>query len=350
MLHFRTDCRHRDLRRLKAEAQSRTFVGIVGKRDQVFRKIVEFSVDYDLRLFIRQIADVRKRDAQVIAGGADVSAVKIAGVVKLFRIDVDEGIVVRGVELFFNPLPRNPKRIAQNAVYLRRAANGIAVLNFDKALFKLRVADGADAFEQVFVSIHALRVFYDIVNIARAFDLSRVIFHLRDFFSERHFVAAHDLRSRCGDEIADIRKPPRPLPRKGGDGRHHRRTVHDRKSFFRRKRKRGDSFGFERVDRRNDFPFVIRFALSHNDGSHIGQRRQIARCADRSQFGDHGNDIFVEQGFEHFGEDDSDRRMPAFYIGVQSAQYNGASFFVRKFFTEPDAVKAHDGLLQLCRA
>lgn len=95
VLHFRANCRHRDLRRFKAESQSRAFVGVVGKRNQVFRQIVEFSVDDDFRLFVRQIADVRKRDAQIIAGGADVPAVKIARVVKFPRVRIDKRIVVR---------------------------------------------------------------------------------------------------------------------------------------------------------------------------------------------------------------------------------------------------------------
>src|SRR5574344_1297423 len=155
MHYFSTYGRHCNLACFKSEAETGFGIRVLCPRNKIFGKTVEFSVNRDFSLFVSKVADISERDAEIVACSTDMSAVEVAGIVQFLCTDINKGIIICRINFLFNPVFCKMKRITENTVDLRCAADRIAVLNFYIALFILLTSDRSHFKQQIFIMVNA---------------------------------------------------------------------------------------------------------------------------------------------------------------------------------------------------
>ena len=100
-----------------------------GRAGQVGRKAVaELGIDELGDLAVEKVGQVRDGVLERVHGEGDVAAVEMAAVQDLSAIGVDDGIVVRTIQLVLDDLPKEGQGVLEDSDDVRRAAKAIPVL------------------------------------------------------------------------------------------------------------------------------------------------------------------------------------------------------------------------------
>ncbi|WVZ74538.1 hypothetical protein U9M48_022708 [Paspalum notatum var. saurae] len=286
-LQLRAIGRHGDLGALKAVVQA----GVAAPGQVGGQAVVVVVVDQLRELSEHELADGSDGEAGVVHGHADGRALEVATVQGLAPGDVDERVVVDGVDLALNGLGGSTDNLNLWAEPLRRRAERIPVL--------LRLHQWVELAE-LFGQLHVGAAFEDVLHDCGGLDLSRVVLQLVGQVVGVLGLAVHDLAEHGGQHLGKDGKNVGLEEHRGGKAGAHGRAVHHGKPFL----------GLQLEEAALDAGDLERLSGVHlgavrghrhgvlapgDEAGNVGERDEVAGRGDRATERQARRDVGVEQ-------------------------------------------------------
>jgi hypothetical protein len=182
--------RHGDLGALKAVVQA----GVTPTRQVGGQAVVVVVVDELRELHKHELAEGCDGETGVVHGHPNKRALEVATVKSLASGDIDERVVVDGVDLVLNGLGGGADNLNLWAKPLRRRAERVPVL--------LGLHQGAELAE-LLGKLHEGAVLQDVLHDGSSLDLSRVVLELVGQVAGVLRLAVHDLAEHGGQDLGE---------------------------------------------------------------------------------------------------------------------------------------------------
>ncbi|PUZ40681.1 hypothetical protein GQ55_9G443700 [Panicum hallii var. hallii] len=253
--------------------------------------VVVEVVDELRELREHELADGGDGEAGVVHGHADGRALEVAAVKRLAAGDVDEGVVVDGVDLALDGLGGGADDLDLGAEPLRRRAERVPVL--------LRLHQRVELAELV-GELHVGAALQDVLHDGGGLDLPGVMLELVREVVGVLGLAVHDLAEHGGQDLGEDGEDVRLKEHRGGESGADGRAVHHGKPFLGLQLEEAalDAGDPERL--RGVHLAAVR---GHRDGvgaagdeaGDVGERDEVAGRGDRAPERQARRDVGVEQ-------------------------------------------------------
>ena len=209
------------------------------------------------------------------------------------RVGEDQGIVGGRVQLAGECLPGERHCIADPAVDLRHAAEGIAVLDLSAVL----------------VGDHHLGVLEQEAEVPRRGRLARMGAHRLEAFVEGNLGAAQGLQRHGPCHVGELDQAFGPDERQGADPGHAARAVDQGQPLLGLEGDRGEAGAAQRLGPRQPLPVIPGLALADQDQGQVRQRGEVPARPDGAPLGDDRVHPAVQQLTEQINDFRPDARV-----------------------------------------
>uniref|UniRef100_A0A804U8N8 Uncharacterized protein n=1 Tax=Zea mays TaxID=4577 RepID=A0A804U8N8_MAIZE len=278
---------HGDLGALEAVVQA----GVAAAGQVGGEPVVVELVDELGELREHELADVGDGEAGVVHGHADGGALEVAAVQRLAAVDVDDRVVVHGVDLALDGLGGGADDLDLGAQPLRRRAERVPVLLGLQQRVQL---------VQLLGLLHEGAAIQDVLHDGRGLDGPRVVLQLVGQVVRVLGLAVHDLAEDGGQDLRQDGQDVGVVHHGGRERGAHGRAVDDGEALLGVELEEAalDAGDLERLGGVHLPPVDgdgLRVGAARDEAGDVGERDQVARRGDGAPERQAGADTGVEQ-------------------------------------------------------
>ncbi|KAF7079413.1 hypothetical protein CFC21_083648 [Triticum aestivum] len=287
VLELRAVGSHGDLGALEAVVQA----GVAAASQVGGQPVVVELVDELRELREHELANVGDGETGVVHGHTDGRALEVAAMERLATVDVDDGVVVDGVDLALDGLGGRPDDLDLGAEPLRRRAERVPVL----LGLELRV----NLVDLLGVA-HEGAAGQDVLHDGRGLDGARVVLELVGEVVGELGLAVHHLAEDGGQDLGENSEDVAVEQHRGRERRAHGRAVDNGEPLLGVELEEAalDASGLERLGGVHLLPVNsggLRVGASGDEAGDVGQWHKVAGGGDGAPEREAGADAGVEQ-------------------------------------------------------